>query len=152
MKDLGKWVTAGGGVIVAVFSLIGLILVASFETYGQGGGAKANGIFQGIIIMILGGAVAVGAVLMYDKLAKVLGLVAIAATAAAMTPSRLADFGGMNVYIVLDGVIAVLGAFWSQCGGDAVADLAGGASSAPASGQAAPSAPKPGENPPESRL
>ena len=116
-KLLGKIITASGGVLVAAFSLVGLIVVAASDSTFVTAGFKAHAIIQGIILVILGGAGLVGGALMcYDKAAKALaGLaVAIAILASSLAGAQLAQ-GGMNFYIILGAMISIVGGCWDCC-------------------------------------
>ncbi len=154
MTNLGKWVAVAGGVLVVLFGLIGWIVVVAsdFAT----GGTKAHAVIQGLILMVLGGAIAVGAGMMYDKAATAICWVAAATVVLALA----ATSGGMSFYVVLGGLAAIIGANWEKCGGKAVTEqLTGGQeeervvfTAPPPPVPPAASEPVGGQAPPESRL
>ena len=107
MANLGKFITAAGGAIVAVFSLVAWITVlASDEFRGSTfTGLKANAVIQGLIMMGLGALMIVGGLVLYDKVGRSMCCIAGTAIflATTLVPSQLAA-GGMNFYIILGGL------------------------------------------------
>ena len=79
-KLLGKLITAGGGGLVAVFSLVGWIVILASDDFksSAANGLKAHAIIQGILLMLLGGALIAGALVCYAKAAKALAGLAVA--------------------------------------------------------------------------
>lgn len=118
MAILGKLITAAGGVLIALFSLAAWIVVLASDDYASRHflGMKANAVLQGLLMMVLGGAIAAGALLMFDKCAKCLaitgGLVVFLSTPWACGSLI---YGGLNFYIILGGLVAIAGACSGCC-------------------------------------
>lgn len=152
MAKLGKWVTAAGGVLVAVFSLVALIVVAATETskFGPGfslgvmvsGGLKALAIIEGLLLVALGAGLAVGAVLMYDRLNKCL-----AWTAGSVVVLLVVTVLPFKLFAMIGALAALAGAKWDCCCGE----VCGGETEA-ATAQTPDAPAAPAQQPPESRL
>jgi hypothetical protein len=169
MAGLGKWVTAAGGAMIALFSLIGLIIAISAL---EDGGVITVAIFQGLVFIIIGAKIALASLIMYDRAAKVICWMGVAMVFLA---SRLAPgmvpmvrgmgvgeispiaVGDMNFFITLGALIAIVGANWSTClgGANSLDELFGrSGNSTPATPSGEESAPSAGGTapPPESKL
>lgn len=118
MTNLGKFITAAGGAMIAVFSLVAMIVVLAADFTPTS--IKVNAVFQGIILIALGGAVVAGSLMMFDRACKCLVGLGLLATFLASTLSGsvlVPASGGIMFYVLLGGLVTATGSCHScLCG------------------------------------
>lgn len=115
MANLSKLITAAGAAIVAVFSLVGMIVVLAagqtvYGTYvGPSGGTKVNAIFEFLLLLAISGSLVAGSFGICKYSAKLLPVLAGGAIAMALAAGLPLGF-----YAVFGGVVALIGCCWDK--------------------------------------